>query len=665
MRKRSYFLVLVLLFSAAVAFAAGQQDAAEVAEEFVPEFDRPHPYHMVDAQVDSYQEAPMLTAMVESGEIPSVDQRLPENPVVMAVLEKIGTYGGTIRGQWLERVHDWDPTGTWTSTNIVKRVFQDTGDMEPDLAESWEVSSDDRVYTFHLREGLKWSDGEPFTTADIEFWWDDVINNDELTPSKPRQFMSGDRLAELEIVDETTFRFQFAEPVPFFLLNITANYNIDLLNMVNHPAHYMRQFHKDYVSASRLQEMLDESSLPSWVDLYTRESEAHTAGAERPWMTAWAPDGPADADGYWTWSRNPYYYKVDEEGNQLPYIDNLTFELQSDVQTIVLNAIAGQYDFVHIWVRANSMPVLVDAEREPDSKIRVIRNVNAKAGEISFFINQTTPDPVLREIFQDVRFRQAVSLSIDREEVSVARFRGFSEPSQAAFPPQDPYVFDPEWFQAYTDHDPDRANELLDEMGLTERDSDGFRLRPDGERLTIILDYRAGNHTAAIELMPEYLEAIGIELIVKPSASGLVGQKVATNDYHWVGESYYPNFYAADRLIMEGGTRNWGVEWREWIETDGAAGTRPSADVILLYEIYDRILSAQTLEERIELVSQAGDLHKKNLWVIGLGGNDVRPTIVNRNLRNIPYDPPVPYGIAEGFPKASGNYNEQFYYENQ
>ena len=665
MRKRSYFLTAVLLLSAAVAFARAQPEGAAVAEEFVPEFDRPHPYHMVDARMDSYQEAPMLTAMVERGEIPSIDQRLPENPVVMAVLEKIGTYGGTMRGQWLERVHHWDPTATWTNAFIVKRVFQDTTDIEPDLAESWEISSDGRVFTFYLREGLKWSDGEPFTTADIKFWWDNVINNDELMPSKPLAFRSGGRLAGLEIVDETTFRFRFAEPTPFFLINFTANYGVNIASIVNHPAHYMKQFHKDHVSAARLQEMVDQSGLPSWVDLYTRETEAHTAGAERPWMTAWTPDGPVDADGYWTWSRNPYYYKVDEEGNQLPYIDYLTFELQSDVQTIVLNSIAGQYDFVHIWVRADSMPVLVDAERGPDSKIRVIRNVNAKAGEVAFFINQTTPDPVLREIFQDVRFRQAVSLSIDREEVSVARFRGFSEPSQAAFPPQDPYVFDPEWFQAYADHDPDRANELLDEMGLTDRDSGGFRLQPDGERLTIILDYRAGNHTAAIELMPEYLKSIGVHLIVRPAASGLVSQRVATNDYHWVGESYMPNFFAPETLIMEGGTRNWGVQWREWIQTNGAAGMRPSDDVILLYEIYERILGAQTLEERIDLISQAGDLHKKNLWVIGLGGNDVRPTIVNRKLRNVPYDPPVPYGLAEGFPKASGNYNEQFYFENR
>ena len=661
-QRTVFFLVLVLMVTLCV-FAGGKEAAAETAGPKAAEFHRPHPFHMTDAVVTSFSEAPMLAKEVAAGKLPPVEARLPENPIVVAVLENIGRYGGNVRSWWGALAAYWIWSTELAHSDLVRQIFGNSAEYEPDLAERWEISGDNKVFTFHLRKGLKWSDGHPFTTEDIMFWYEDVLQNPSLTPVIPALWMVGDKLTKIEAVDEMTLRFSFVKPNPLFLLNLTAGVNEGQLwiNWVNHPKHYMVQFHEAYATKAELSAKLKEAGLDSWIDLYRREAHPHTASADRPYTWPWTPD-PATADGRWSWTRNPYYYKVDEEGNQLPYIDTWNFEMVPDKEVAVLNLIAGEYDFVSVILRGDRLATLKEAIKR-GSPFKLIPNPNAKAGEVSLYINETTDDPELRKIFQDVRFREAVSIGVNREEVSAARFDGFSEVGQGSFPPVDPYVYDREWHKSFTQYDPERAEQLLDEVGLAQRDRDGFRLRPAGRRFTVLMDIHVGNHVPAIDVLVENMKKIGIDVQVRPSSRALYYERTSINSVQWMGWSCAPSYFQPTMLLPEMPFRAWGVEWIRWNQTKGQEGEEPPEDVRRLFELVVQSMEAESIEHRAELLREAGKLHQKNIWVIGLAGMDERPSAVNPKMRNIPFDPAAPIGLNHQNASAHAEYTEQWYFE--
>lgn len=660
-------LIVGILLSGALAlgsWASAAQDGP-FGDLMNHDFSKPYQYNAEEPPAELSQ-APMLAELVEAGELPPLEERLPANPPVVVPMESQGKYGGTIVKHMRSLSLWWLAARQLGHADLVRQQAGNSGNFEPDLAERWEVSDDATVWTFYLREGLKWSDGEPFTTADLMFWYEHVLQNDSLMPGKPAYLTPGGELVQMEALDDLTLRLTFAEPHPLFLLGLTEGNSIasgEWTNWANQPEHYMRQFHPAFVSEEELNAKVAELGVGGWPDLYAREVEPHTASPDRPYMTPFVPDGPAAADGQWSWTRNPYYYKIDEQGRQLPYLDAVEIVQITDDQALLLATIGGEFDLVHTFLRADSLPAILDAINNRGAELQVIPNLNAKTGEVSVYMNYTVDEPVLREIFNDVRFRQAVSLAINREEVSEARFRGFSQPGQAGFPPVDPYVYDEEWVNAFVDHDPERANALLDEMGLTERDGEGFRLRPDGQRLTIIMEYRAGNHTQAIELLPEYMAEIGIELSLRPAASALYRERTQDNAIQWAGWSMQPSFYSTWALIPGAVDatphRPFGVLWSQWYYTDGAQGEEPTGDMRRVMELVDAAQTAQTIEERAEYISEAGRLHRENLWVIGMAGMDIRPHIAHSDLRNIP---PAPYGLNID-PAAHSQYPEQWYWD--
>jgi peptide/nickel transport system substrate-binding protein len=647
---------------APVGAGAAATPAAEAAAAVEHQFDRAYPFHLTDVTVTAFQEAPMLAEQVAAGELPAVAERLPERPAVLAVLNDIGQYGGNARGHLFTPAHWFIRARELAHADLVRQVAGNTGEFEADMAERWEVSDDSKVWTFYLRKGLKWSDGEPFTTEDIVFWADDVLKNTDLMPTPPAMWTAAGGLPTVEAVDETTLRVTFAQPYPLFLLNLTYVHlgTTQMQNWGNHPKHYLQQFHASYADPAELEAKVQEAGLQSWVELYKREYEAHTATPGRPYMWAWTPDGPITADGRWSWTRNPYFWKVDEEGNQLPYIDTWSFELVEDPETILLKVIAGDFDFFGVYLRADAVPALKDAENK-GAPIHVIDVLNGKTGEMSIFINETTADPVLAEIFQDLRFRQAVSLAIDREEVVEVRFRGFAEAGQAAYPSIDPYLYDPDWFQSYTEFDPERSNQLLDEMGLTERDSAGYRLLPDGRRFQVTMDIQEGEHNDGYELFPSYMQAIGIELKLRINAPAVFYERTSGDEAQWDGWAWWGSYFRTDGLIPRLPSSSWGSQWAVWYATRGAEGQEPPADLKRVMELRDQALTAQSTEERVELLREAGELHKKNLWVIGVAGMDVRPNIISSKLRNVTEDTIVSYGINQDSSTHSF-YSEQWYF---
>lgn len=636
--KKSVFLFLLILV-VGFCFSATAEAGPRHSDIVVPDF---------------YQ-APMLSEMVAEGEIEELENRLPENPVVVEPYEEIGEYGGTWRAVW-EDMGMWEQKRTHVeSVGLLRQRRGYTGDIEKDIVEEWEMSEDKTEFTFHLREGIKWSDGEPFTTEDIEFYYEHVLKNETLTPAFPSMMQAGGEPAELEVIDDYTFKFSFVESYGFFPTMLTSREN--QFHFQFHPKHYMKNYHPDFTTEEELDERLEEAGLDDWAMLYEQQEMTHIS-PDTPRLGPWVPKEEMTDEGLQIWERNPYYYKVDTEGNQLPYIDEVRFDYIPDIEVLTMEAIAGSIDYFVLSLRARHFPTLAEHQEEGD--YRVVPHLNAKPGQISLFLNMTTTNEPLKDIFNEFEFRKAVSHAINREEVIDIEFHGLAEPGQACYPPQDP-AYDEEWHKSYIDYNPELSNELLDELGLDERDDEGYRLRPDGERLEIVLDYLAGNHEDAIELIAEYLEDVGIQIHLNPSDFSLYYERASSNDVEMTSWSQQMGFFMPFEILPDAPWRSWGVAWEDWWVTDGEEGQEPPAEVKELFDVYEKIEGADSDEERLEYLAEAAELHKNNLFTIGVAGMDPRPGVAHERMRNIlDGDEAPPWGVNVD-PPGGTSYPEQFY----
>jgi len=293
------------------------------------------------AACTTYQQAPMLDADVASGKLPAVADRLPKHPVVDVPFEGIGMYGGTMLGTYgggrlaefrqygYENLVRWNPAGT---------------EVIPNIAESWDVNNGAKEYVFHLREGLKWSDGQPFTADDILFWWTDVETDPEIHPDGPHPyFIVAGEVATVKEIDPLTISFSWSQPDGLFLQNLSASYGVRVTQFAKH---YLAQFSKKS-SPDNVAKLMAADGSTSYGDWWTNRVGSYGDASEyndpqRPFMQPWIPTTPIIGAAQFTFVRNPYYFKVDPSCNQLPYIDNRTFTLVTDPQVALLQTLGGQ-----------------------------------------------------------------------------------------------------------------------------------------------------------------------------------------------------------------------------------------------------------------------------------------------------------------------------------
>jgi peptide/nickel transport system substrate-binding protein len=288
----------------------------------------------------AFNEAPTLAKMVKEGALPSVDKRLPEAPAVLKPVDKSGSYGGTWRRAYLglsdlvgARRLLYDPLVRWSPEYAI----------EPNLAWKWDIDPEGRIFTFYLVKGVKWSDGAPFTAADILFYFEDILFDKELSPSMPMWLSPSGNPPKVSKPDDYTFRIEFDQPYSLFLERLACP---DGMALVTKPKHYLQKFHKKYAKPEELEALLKERNATSWVKLFQDASDlSRSLFVEKglPSICAWITTLPAPAKRF-IMERNPYYWKVDPQGNQLPYIDTIVHDLQAESQTIVLKAIAGEID---------------------------------------------------------------------------------------------------------------------------------------------------------------------------------------------------------------------------------------------------------------------------------------------------------------------------------
>ncbi len=580
-----------------------------------------------------YNEAPILADLVKQRTIPPVEERLPQQPLVVEPIEEIGEYGGTlkrvIRGP--ANSYIW----TVTSDEYLLRWQWKDGKLVvvPNVAKKWEVSEDGKVYTFYLREGMKWSDGHPFTADDIMFWYEDIILNKDLTPSIPNWLMVGGKSGKVEKIDDYTVRFVFEEP--YAILPEFLAYN----GTTFAPKHYLKQFHPGYTSQETLDQMAKEAGFDYWYQLFG-DKNSEFQNPDLPVINAWKVTTPLPALRMVA-ERNPYYWKVDTKGNQLPYIDSVTFEDISELDVITMRMLNGEFDLLN----PEQAPVenySLYMENREKGDYRVLRWMATNI--VSIFVNQNVKDPVLRGIFEDRRFRMALSYAINREEINALFFYGMGRIAQPVGGPGDPY-FREEFGKTALEYNVEEANQLLDEMGLTERDGEGYRLRPDGKTLTVtmeVFDFGVVKNVGDLcQMIVNYWKDIGIKAAVKVQERSLWFTRAPA------GEMELPVYVCAlinwvlDYGIHYASSAYWAPLYGVWYATGGKGGEEPTGDIRRLQILYDQLRSTMDEEEGLGIGQEILSIHDKNLYIIGLCQFPFELMIAKNNLRNLLEEAPA------------------------
>ena len=588
---------------------------------------------LVSLDVSAFNESPNLAKLVKDGRLPSVDQRLPQAPLVVKPVDQVGQYGG-----------EWRRAYTGLSDLVgVRRVLYDplvrwTPDYKiaPNLARKWEVDETGRIFTFHLVEGIKWSDGAPFTSDDIMFYFEDILLNSELTSTPPNWLSSDGTPPKAKKIDDYTFTVEFEKPYSLFIDQLACPQGMEL---VTKPKHYLKQFHKKYADPEKLEQLMASRNASTWVKLFLDASSLRQAlfvSDKMPSLCAWITKVPAPAKRF-VMERNPYYWKVDTSGNQLPYIDTVVHELQAEAKTIVLKAIAGEIDMQgrHLGGMQNSVLLLASAA---NGNFRLVPKTSTASVGVLLAPNLNHKDPVMREILGDPRFRKAISHAVNRAEINKIVCRGKGVSRQAAPLPESDF-FSASYEKAYLEHDPAKAAAYLDEMGL-KAGPDGKRTRSDGKPVQMSLDVSISvpGWVDTAEIVASNLKAIGIETEVKSETMELFRQRTQNAAHEiaiWPGDGgieclleprwYFPFNSESLNAPM----------YAQWFQSGGKKGEEPPADIKEMMQTFNEILSTVSSERRKELFARILAMNEKNLYVIGLVHDPPDYYVVSKNMINV------------------------------
>lgn len=641
--------------------AAVAEQAAELRDtSFAPE-DR-YALH-VDRAVAPAGQAPVLEELVRRGALPALVDRLPRRPVVLRGVDGIGKYGGT----WLRLAIGPDDVSivTWRMAGVTMVRWSPLGyPIENHLAESLEASDDSRVWTLKLREGMRWSDGQPYDADDLWYWWTCDVNH-PLTASNPPVWMrSRATFGRMERVDRWTVRFEFDEPYPLFrevLASVTA--------LADTPEHYLRPFHPDpeIGDVDLVAETMRKYKLPSPGSVYGFMKNYRNPEHPRmwPWVYRRYRSNPPE-----TFVRNAYYPVVDEVGNQLPYIDRLQFNVL-DARMLALSAANGGVSMQGRHLRFSDYTELMTRREIAGTRVLhwypAVRSAYVVNPNLNRRVDPQLPETRWKaELLSDKRFRQALSLAVDRSAIVQAEQVGIGEPSQVSPGPQSDFPA-PQLSQAYIAYRPDSANALLDELGLTQRDREGMRTFRDGTRMTFFLDFTAYSGAGPAEFIVDNWGAVGIRVVPRERARPLfyVEKNAADFDFNvWTGESDMMPLLSPRYLIPVNTESFYAVNWARWFQFGGyygseqARGARGATPIPRDHPMYAAVSawvsarSAIDLQEQRRYLQQVYDIAAENVWSISFMTPPPVPIVTDAALRNVP--PVALWGAEFNTPSNAG-----------
>ena len=581
-------------------------------------------------------EPPVLAGKVESGELPPMSKRLPQSPKVIdfaARGKQPGRYGGRLR-MLMGKAKDIRMMTVYGYSRLVG--FNEDLGLEEDILEDFTVE-DGRIFTLKIRPGHRWSDGYPFTAEDFRYWWEDVANNKELSGGGPPQAMLVDgKPPKFEIIDNLTVRYEWHAPNPLFPLSLCGSRPL----YIYMPAHYLKQFHANHADKEHLQRQAEENNSRNWAAYHTRLARQYRPeNPDLPTLDAWR-NTTAGPSKRFVFERNPYYHRTDPQGRQLPYIDQVVLDMGS-TDIVPAKAGAGESDLQARYIRFDNYTFLKQAEKEQDFDVRLWRN--GVSSQIALYPNLNVSDPVWREVVQNVDFRRALSIGIDRREINQQLYFGLAKPGGNTTLSVS-RLYDEQRDTVWTDHDPSRANEMLDGMGLDKRDHDGIRLLPDGRRAEIIVESagESTEETDALELIGYHLGDIGLKLHTRALQRDilrrrfLTGETLMTISYGLNVGLASPDMNPEELAPVSAAQPNWPV-WGQYVETGGKAGMPADLpEAYRMYELYMEWRGSRSDEGRRRIWEEMLGLYADRVFSIGIAGETIQPVVINRKLRNIP-----------------------------
>lgn len=605
-----------------------------------------------EAAAAELQETPALKDDVASGSLPKIDIRVPEDPAV-AELETIGTPGGELR-MLMGGPKDARMMVVYGYARLVG--YSPSLALVPDILKSIEVEHNS-IFTLHLRKGHKWSDGQLFTSEDFRYWFEDVAQNKYLSPSGlPISMLPQGEGPRFEVLSETAVRYSWTRPNPLFLPDLAGPSPL----FIYRPSHYLKQFHEKYAEKETLNALVKQANQRNWAALHNKlDTMYRNDNPDLPSLEPWILKTKPPSERF-VFERNPYYYRVDKQGNQLPYIDRVILTI-ADSKIIPAKTGAGESDLQARYLRFDNYTFLKASEERNHYKVWLWRT--GPGSQLALYPNLNANDEVWRSLVRDLRFRRALSLAVDRHEINQVIYFGLAIEGQNTLLPQSP-LFESRFRLAWGRFDPNEANRLLDLIGLV-KGSDGFRQLPDGRPLEIVVE-NSGESTEqsdVLELIRDSWRRVGIKLFAKPSQLTLFRRRVFSGETLMSIDKGIENGLASAAMPPWefAPTTQQQLEWPKWgqyYETKGAAGEPPSLpSAIRLRDLYGEWLTAVSDEEHTRIWHDMLQIWAEEVFSIGTVAGVLQPIVVNAKLRNIPeegiynWDPGAYFGIykPDGF----------------
>ncbi|MBI4123367.1 MAG: ABC transporter substrate-binding protein [Betaproteobacteria bacterium] len=594
-------------------------------------------------------EPPALRNEVAAGKLPPLEKRLPQEPLVVpldAAGTSLGHHGGTLH-TLAGRSRD---TRLFTIYGYARLVGYDRNfNLVPDLLQSLEVK-EGRIFTLRLRKGHRWSDGHPFTAEDFRYYWEDVANNRELSPSgPPRELAVRGETPKFEVLSESTVRYSWTHPNPDFLPRLAGASPLFIFR----PAHYLKRYHRRYSEKVR-KAQADGSAKRKWSAVHNRLDNMYESdNPELPTLNPWVNTTKAPADRFVA-VRNPYFHRVDERGQQLPYIDRFVIAI-ADAKLIPAKAGAGEADLQARDLNFSNFTFL--KQNEQLNGYRTLLWRPGRGAHFALFPNLNVNDPVWRKVLRDVRFRRALSLAIDRSLVNQVLYFGLAVESNNTVLEASP-LYRIQYRDAWARYDRKSAARLLDEMGLR-RGVDGTRKLPDGRPLEIIVETagESTEQTDVLELIRETWREVGIKLYSKPSQREAFRMRVFSGETLmsvWSGlDNGLPTAETGPEELAP--TNQVQLQWPkfgQYYETSGRAGEVPDiSEVQELGDLYRAWRAATSSEERADIWHRMLEIHAEQQFTIGVVTAVPQPVIARETLMNVPlqgfynWDPGAFFGI--------------------
>jgi len=628
MSQRRLATVIVALACALLlalpAFAGGKQEAKPAATT------DQKPAAQPAAQPSKYKEAPMLAELVKAGKLPAVEKRVPEEPMVVSVgdgngLETIGKYGG---------VFAWDAFDAPNAQGRTNVTMPFTNMMDGRvLATGWKSyeTKDNKTWTFFMRKGMKWSDGQPYTADDILFWWEDVAQNKELVANVPGWMTSAGKPAVMKKIDDYTFSITFEAPYPNFLPVLSWSSERQVMAC---PKHYLSQFNPKYAKKEDLDKRIKDAGVQTVGQLWELKYDRYyNSNPELPSLNPWivkkgVPNNPA------IWERNPYFWAVDSEGNQLPYTDEYRVTIVGDQERMKLRILNGDVTWGNVPL--TGLELAKAAEKDGKVKTAVIPwpgDINSH----TLMFNFLTPDPTKNKIISDVRFRRAMSLAMPRDQMNQLFYQGLVRTKQIGISDPKNAWYNEKLAKAYVSYDLVAANKLLDEMGLSKKDKDGFRLAPDGSALAFSFVTMQG-WDVEWAVVPEYLAKVGLKVTFRTLGWDQLTDFLREAKWELFGQQDaggYPFLWPNGMDCFR--ASSWtGYAWRQWFDTQGKEGVEPPQIVKDVEAVHVKAKAAATPEELKQAILKLEDYAAENMWAVGLLSFPPRLVAMNPKVANVP-----------------------------